>query len=320
MGMGRKRKHRKDLPLRMRFKHGAYYLRSQSSEIHLGRDYQSAMKKYAEINNGQDLSTISALIDGFVKHKLKDRAPRTQKNYLHELKFLRAVFGAMQPEDLLPKDIYGYKSARPRVSANREIALLSTVMQYGIELGLIHVNPCRSVKRNKETPRDRYVTDEEFQAVRAIATESIRLAMDIAYQTGLRMADILKLTLRDVSEAGITIRTNKDRKNLVFEWTPELRGVVERSRERKITGLALVCTRDGGRYTESGFKSVWQRLIVKAYQTGVISERFQFRDLRGKTGSDSDDAQKLLAHNNAATTNRHYRRKPKVVTPLRPKF
>ena len=318
--MGRKRKHRKDLPLRMRFKHGAYYLRTPAAEIHLGRDYQAAMRKYAELNNGQNLSTMSSLMDLYVKDKLPEKSKNTQYGYLSQLRFLRAVFGSMAPHEVLPKDIYGYRSRRPKVSANREIALLSTVMQYGVELGLLNVNPCRSVKRNTEKPRDRYVTDEEFQAVRSAASESVRLAMDIAYQTGLRMADILKLTLRDVGESGITIRTNKDRKNLVFTWTPELRAVVERSRQRKVTGLALVCTRDGGKYSESGFKSVWQRLIVKAFKTGIIAERFQFRDLRGKTGSDSDDAQKLLAHNNAATTNRHYKRKPRVVTPLRPKF
>lgn len=317
MGMGRKRKHRKDLPLRMRFKHGAYYLRTPAEEIHLGRDYQSAMKRYSELNSGDDLSTLGAVMDAFIKVKLPERAPRTQENYLHQMRFIRAVFGSMRPEDVLPKDIYGYKSRRPRVAANREIALLSTVMQYAIELGLVHVNPCRSVKRNKEQPRDRYISDEEFMAVRAMALDSVKLAMDIGYQTGLRMGDILRLTLRDVTAEGISIKTSKDKKKFLFEWTPELRAVVDKAKERKITGIALVCTRDGGRYTEDGFKSIWQRLIRKAFDTGAIKERFQFRDIRAKGESDTETT---LIHDTPGTTQRHYKRKPKVVTPLRPKF
>lgn len=44
-------------------------------------------------------------------------------------------------------------------------------------------------------------------------------------------------------------------------------------------------------------------------------DRFTFHDLRAKAGSDSVDG-KLLGHADQRTLNRHYRRKPEVVTPV----
>ena len=52
---------------------------------------------------------------------------------------------------------------------------------------------------------------------------------------------------------------------------------------------------------------------------GVIDERFQFRDLRGKTGSDAQD-DNLLGHEDRRTLHRHYKRKPLKVAPLRSKI
>jgi hypothetical protein len=51
----------------------------------------------------------------------------------------------------------------------------------------------------------------------------------------------------------------------------------------------------------------------------VIAERFQFRALRAKTGSDSED-DNLLGHRDPRTLRRHYKRKLTKVTPLRSKI
>ena len=68
----------------------------------------------------------------------------------------------------------------------------------------------------------------------------------------------------------------------------------------------------------SGFRSIWQRSMKKALEQTNLIDRFTEHDLRAKVGSDSDsdiDAQKLLAHADAATTRKHYRRKGSVVSP-----
>ncbi len=85
-----------------------------------------------------------------------------------------------------------------------------------------------------------------------------------------------------------------------------------------IDSISGVVTWDNLGLTE-GFKSNWQRLMRKCMGRGVIAERFQFRDLRAKTGSDSED-DNLLGHEDPRTLHRHYKRKPTKVTPLRSKI
>ena len=78
--------------------------------------------------------------------------------------------------------------------------------------------------------------------------------------------------------------------------------------------MYLLATQDGQRYTVSGFSAIWQRTIRKAAADKVISERFQFRDLRAKAGSDHADG-RLLGHSSGGILQKHYRRKPERVTP-----
>ncbi|MDC0068377.1 hypothetical protein OAL10_06245 [Gammaproteobacteria bacterium] len=58
--------------------------------------------------------------------------------------------------------------------------------------------------------------------------------------------------------------------------------------------------------------------MTKAIKETDLIEKFTEHDLRAKASSDLDtdfDAQKLLAHSSASLTNKHYRRRGKVVDP-----
>jgi integrase len=64
--------------------------------------------------------------------------------------------------------------------------------------------------------------------------------------------------------------------------------------------------------------SAWQRSMKKALMQTKLEESFTEHDLRAKVGSDVEsdiDAQKLLAHADASTTRKHYRRKGSIMTP-----
>jgi hypothetical protein len=80
------------------------------------------------------------------------------------------------------------------------------------------------------------------------------------------------------------------------------------------------CYYDMERRKASGFQSVWQRSMKKALEETILEVRFTEHDLRAKVGSDLDsdqEAQRLLAHADAATTRKHYRRKGAKVVPAR---
>ncbi|MBS36922.1 MAG: hypothetical protein CMO26_13485 [Thiotrichales bacterium] len=125
--------------------------------------------------------------------------------------------------------------------------------------------------------------------------------------------------MQSITDDGIKVRTSKTGKVLLFEWTDELRQVLDRVKElrgRRQTMYLLFGGR-GHRYTSSGFQTAWYRLMDNAMEKGAITERFTFHDIRAKAGSDSED-DKLLG-NDIRTLERHYKRKPVTVTPLRRK-
>lgn len=319
MGMGRRRKSRKDLPERVYHRHGAFYFVDAGGKWHrLGKNLADAMIRYAELNSSPHsaLVTLGHVMDRYQAEVIPSKAPRTQKNYISDMRPLRASFGRMRPDDLTPQDIYAYMDQRPRVSGNREKALLSAVYSYAIRWGAAKDNPCRLVKRNEEKPRTRYVTDAEFWAVHDLAPPIVQAAMMLATITGLRLGDILSLRRQDLTDDGLIVHTSKTGKVLHFERTQELEDAMQfaMSIPRRAASVYILANLDGQKYTVSGFESLWQRVMRRYEDQG--GTRFQFRDLRAKAGSDHPDG-KILGHTNESTLRRVYRRRPELVTPVK---
>ena len=285
------------------------------------------MVRYGELlATPADITTMSRIFDRYQREVVSTKAPRTQKDNLRELGLLRRAFGHMPPEDITPQDIYAFIDARQApVRANREKALLSHVFRYAIRWGNAATNPCQLVSRNPERPRSRYVEDHEFQTVYDLALPVIRVAMELAYITGLRQGDILSLRLQNVTEQGLRVVVGKTRSRtgraLLFEWTKALREAVEAAKQLRhgVRSMYLICTRTGQRYSSSGFQAMWRRTMGKAIEEKRLAERFTFHDLRAKAGSDSED-DGLLGHEDSRTLRRYYKRKPLKVTPLTPKI
>lgn len=192
-----------------------------------------------------------------------------------------------------------------------------------VEWGAMKVNPMFRLRKIKRPPRRRYVTDEEYLAVRTMALPMYQCAMDLALLTGLRRKDILDLRCQNVTDSTLRVKPSKTAGTtgveLEFELTPELRAVIDKA--LKIGPQIrpwILCNRKGQQFTKNGFDSVWGRLMRKAVAAGI--ERFHFRDLRKKSASDEDDgrvASERLGHSSQEITDRVYRVLPRKVRPLR---
>jgi hypothetical protein len=193
-GMGKPRQSRKDLPARVYQKHGAYYFVDVSNKWHpLGKDYGAAMQKWAAmVQPAIGKQRMGAVMDAYIKEQLPARKPRTQKDYLSSITMLRPVFGEMWPEDIEPKDIYAYMRLRNApVRANRDVAVLSNVMNQAIRMGLVNANPCKQVRRNEEHPRTREVLDSEIVAFLPHCPAWLQAYIRLKLLTGLRQGDML---------------------------------------------------------------------------------------------------------------------------------
>lgn len=334
----------KHLPPRVYLKHGQFWFVSKDTNkwIALGKTMPEAMANWTKlIDRPTHITTMNSLFDRYMIEVSPLKSARSYKTNMAQVQNLRSVFGDMQPADITPVDIYKYMDARKEqgapVGANREKALLSHVFSMAIRWGALADNPCRHVKRHTEYPRDRYITDEQYLAVKTIASPLIRLAMDIAYLTGQRIGDILKIRLSDFTAEGIiieikkSIRMGRPAKKILIGWSDDLRQCVENVRQmpRPIRGLYLFCNKRGQPYTGDGFSTMWQRVMNKAVaavddegnaKEPLLKERFSFHDIRAKAASDAKDgnhAKELLGHTNIAMTNRVYRRKIELVMPVK---
>jgi len=312
--MGRRRKSDRHLPERVYRRHGAYYLVTRDGRwVRLGRSYTEALMRYAELVQDPDRPvTLGAIMDRYLREEVPRLAPSTQAEYTRMLGLLRRVFGHMRPEQVRPSHVYAYLDRRPPTAGRHEKALLSTVYQAAIRWGLADANPVREVQvERRPRQRARYLTDDEYRAAWERAPEVLRIAMDLAVLTGLRRGDILRLRWQDVTEEGLRVQTGKTGAVVVFEWSPGLRDVIRRCQRLRgrLSGLWLICTRDGQRYTDDGFSAVWQRFQRRLEAEGL--PRFRFHDLRRKAAADAERAggreyaRRLLGHASQAMTARY---------------
>ena len=319
MRMGRTRTTRTDLPRRVYFHHSAYYFIDKAGKRHpLGREFGEAMAKYAEIAQPTiGKMRIGAVMDDYIKATIPLKKPRTQEDYLGAITRLRPVFGTMWPEDLEPHHIYSYLDMRAgKTQANREIAVLSNVMQHAIRKGLVSANPCKQVRRNPESPGDREVLEAELTAFRGHCPVWLQAYLDLKCLIGLRQGDMLRLGRFAIRDDGLFCLTGKRDKRILFKWSPTLRAAID-------VCLALRRKPSESRFfviTPRGFKSAWSRAMHK-YQPEKIELRFAENDLRSKVATEAMDlgmdATSMMGHSSDTVTRRHYIRGTQKVSPLR---
>jgi integrase len=186
------------------------------------------------------------------------------------------------------------------------------------------LEPPQNPGRFMELGRDVYIDDTAYRKLWDKADVPLREAMDLAYLTGQRPADILKLDERHLRDGILEIRQNKTRARLRIEILGELASVIRRIATRK-SGLKLHSTKlvvdeCGEPIGAAGLRFRFDRARLVA---GVAKSDFQFRDLRAKAGTDkeaSDDirgAQALLGHGSVSMTEHYVRKRGSIVKPTK---
>lgn len=331
MRVGRHRTKNKGLPKRVYLRHGAYYFVDHAGKwIRLGKSLGEAYRALAVLVEVGPVTTINDLCDRYDREVLLTYSPHERQGRLPNLARIRAVMGHMQPREL---DSAGVRAFRDRVGERKGLAwgrpqlaykalmALSHMFSWAFEWGIVERNPCSGVQRPPQPKRDRCPTDDEFDAVYARCPVMHQIAMDVAVLMGLRREDILKLERESETDDGVLVDTGKTDKPLLFAWTDELRTVFARAwAERPQVRRALICKRNGRRYTGDGFSKIWKRAHDRALKAGELEEPYRFNDIRAKSASDDSSlarASSRLGHTSTQTTERHYIRTPRKVEPLR---
>ena len=320
----------------------AYYYNGRNElgkriEIPLGSDLNEAKKKWAELERHEvpaDVNLMRFIFDRYERDIIPTKAPRTQKDNLSYLTWLRKVFDSAPIDSISPQFIAQYRDKRGQIApvrANREISLSSHIWNLAREWGYTaKENPVKGVRKNKETPRDFYADDQVWAAVYSQASEELRDAMDLNYLTGQRPADVLKMRLSDIKDGALEVTQNKTKKKLRILIEDELSNTLDRikSRNRKVSSLFLIATPSGTALTQSTlrirFDNARNIAEKRALELGDANlalkiRAFQFRDIRPKAASEIslEHASKLLGHTDQEITSKVYRRVGEVVKPTK---
>lgn len=298
--------------------------------VALGHDRVAACRKVLDMNgDASDRGAVSELWrlyrDTPGWHHLADA---TRADYTQCSLELLKVFGAMPAAAIRPSHINRYlrveRKAAP-VRANREAALLSNLMNLAVERGDLDANPCKQIRRNKETPVKTAPTAEALSAflawARARGGQAVVLAgmAEFAALSGNRRCEFLDLSWAQIGPDAVRLARAKQRERETVEVlarSPALDALIDRMRaiapdDRMGT---VFHNRQGNPYTDAGFKAMWSKLINAAVEAGVIEVRFTFHALRAHYVTEHKAQRGALPdlHSNPATTARVYDRNREV--------
>jgi integrase len=358
--MPRKRnKDNQGLPARWRHYHGAFFYRvppgleSQwegKKQFRLGTTLGEAATEWAKrmATAERPVVYIRELLDRYALEVIPTKAITTQQGNTDSLVSLRKVFGDMRLGDVEPQHIYKYADTRidPRSgkkspsTGRHDVSVFRHVYTKAVEWGLLKKHPFKGEVRLKGgKARTRYI--EDWEIVEALALKPMRkrgsVRMMQAYirikiLTGLRLGDMLRIRMTDITDAGIRITPRKTVNTTgitrTFPWTAELKAAVDMAMEARPVDIApwVFCNKRGkGYFNEKtgkphGWNSMWKRFMKRLLKETKITTHFTEHDLRGKAGSDAETlerAQQLLGHADPKITKKVYRRKPEIVRPLR---
>lgn len=298
----------------------------EASHSEVWAAYEDAV---ATANKAPRLTVEDLWKDYRASHAFRRLKPRTQDDYERYWGTLEPIFGHLNAHAVKQIHIREYMDVRgltAPVQANREKVLLKNVYAHAFEYSKVKANPCDGVKNFRETGRDYYIEDDEYNAYYDDSEEIIQLFMELSYLNASRGQDVRLIRMSDLKEIGIFIQQQKTGKKQIKEWTDRLESVVERAKARrakildqrrgKVESLYLLVTRTGSPYTADGLKTKWAKNRARIEEKWDRKIEFTYHDIKAKGISDYDgDKQKFSGHKNRSQVEK-YNRKPEVVKSL----
>lgn len=190
-------------------------------------------------------------------------------------------------------------------------AMLRQFFKWCIVQGDRADNPVDAVNTKAPPPRSRYMTDDEFTAIRAHLSPMLQCFVDLLYLTGQRSKDVRELRWTQVGEV-IRFQPSKTMHSTAVKVdipvTDEIASVLQRVKElmRDASRVSpyVIHQTTGAAYSQHGLNSAWDKARSKAGVSGCT-----MRDIRAKHATDAEKAgystdaiQQQLAHSDASMT------------------
>lgn len=305
--------------------------------INLGHDRLQAIRQVLDLlGQAPDTGKLSWVWGKYKEGRRFLRlAEATRTDYDQCWKAIDPVLGDMQISAITAPIVARYvriERADAPVRANREKALLSNLFAHGIDLGVCTENPAKHVRPNEEEARTEAPSTLllgkflNWVAQQTPQRRIIGLAAEYASLAGNRKVEFLPLTWPQVDRKAGEIRTirakqrGKKREQIVevVGISPAMENLLQRLESIRPGRECLYVfpTRDGNAYTDRGFKTLWQRIMLDAIKEKIVpaGARFTFHDLRAYYATQHKVLKGKLPdmHANRETTARVYDRNKTV--------
>ncbi len=210
-----------------------------------------------------------------------DLAPRTQADYVRQIKLIEREFADLPVSALGDKRMRGIFKAwrdkiamRSRRQADYAWSVLARVLSWALDRGLVAANPCEKGGRLYRGNRRANVWSDDDEAVfLASAPKHLHLPFLLALWTGQRQGDLLRLPWSGYDGKRIRLQQGKTQARVSVPVGTPLKAMLDATQRR--SPLVLLNS-DDRPWTADGFRSSWRKACAAAGVEGVT-----FNDLRG---------------------------------------
>lgn len=293
----------------------------------------SVIKAALEDRDAKELPQLAAFVDRYLEYSKSLHRESTYEKSFSRVRKLVENLGSMRLDRISKQAVKLYAQKRLQevspASVNRELSLLSSIMEYAVDLDLIQENPVRKLKKLKEFPgRERYLNRDEVKklldACQALSERKGVGHNPILYEivltailTGLRKGNLqnLKWSQVDLETGNIIIPASehKNRKPLYFPINPYLRDILAGLRNNYPFSEYVFSKPDGTSYGD------WKRSFETACKIAGL-ENVHFHDLRhthatflNMLGENEYTIRSLMGHETLAASKRYVHTPPEKV-------
>ena len=225
---------------------------------------------------------LLGLLQGYqASEDFRQLRDRTRADYVRQIRIIEKQFGDFPLSALTDRRTRGVFMAwrdnlavRSRRQADYAFVVLSLVLAWAMDRGLIATNPCaRGGRVYRGTRVDKIWTADDEAAFLKSAPVHLHLPLLLALWTGQRQGDLLRLPWSAYDGARIRLRQSKTGVPVSFKVGAPLKAMLDRSTKRS---TIILTNSDGKPWTADGFRVSWRKAQAAAGVVGVT-----FNDLRG---------------------------------------
>ena len=267
----------------------------------------------------RDAPTVADLAQLYLDTHAKSKRPAPKKTDEYTIKKeILPAMGSLKVAEVKYSDVaklHRKISERAPYRANRVLALLSTMFGLAMREGMRADNPTKSVKKNTETPRERYLSGEEtdrlLDALAAHPDQNEANAVRLLLLTGARLGEVLSMKWGQFDAKNGTwtkpsAHTKQKKLHHIPLSAPALE-ILAKMREQADDGAEFVFPGRGGTGHRADLKKPWAAICKAAGITDLHLHdlRHSYASILASSGTSLLIIGKLLGHTQAATTMRY---------------